>query len=139
MTRASLEGCPKGYPGHSDKDGDTVSTATSTTRTHAALRYTAMRLGVFAGCFGVVWLLAYVRVIPVTGATGVVFLLALAAVVSAPVSYVVLSRQRDAMSEQIVGKVEETRQRLADNRTQEDAADDAARAATTRTHRPVEG
>lgn len=105
-----------------------MSTATSSPKTRAALRYTALRLGVFLVCFGVVWLLGYLRVIPVAGATGVVFLLALAAVVSAPVSYVVLSRQRDAMSEQIVAKVESAKQRLAENRSQEDAADESARA-----------
>lgn len=106
-----------------------MSTATNTSKTHAALRYTAMRLGVFAVCFGVVWLLAIVRVIPVTGGLGALFLLALAAVVSAPISYVLLSKQRDAMSEQLVDKVVRTKRQLAENRSMEDSADDALRAA----------
>jgi mannitol-specific phosphotransferase system IIBC component len=100
-------------------------------KSHAALRYTSLRLAVFLACFLVVWLLALVRVIPVAGSLGVVFLLALAAVLSAPISYVVLSKQRDAMSEQIVSRVERTKRKLAENRSQEDAADEQARSSAS--------
>lgn len=126
------------------RDGETVSTANQgtsdadpTTR-HAALRYTVLRLGVFAGCFAVLWALAWFRVLPVGGSLGVVLLLALAAVVSAPVSYVLLSRQRDAMSQQIAVKVAQTRQRLAASKAQEDAAEDATAEAVAPVRRASE-
>ncbi|KRV50950.1 hypothetical protein AQ490_13165 [Wenjunlia vitaminophila] len=86
-----------------------------------------MRLGIFVLCFLVVWLLAYVEVIEVNGAEGTVLLIGVAALLSAPISYVVLSRQRDAMSEEIVDKVTQTKRRLAEDRTREDAAQDADR------------
>ncbi|GAB2619857.1 DUF4229 domain-containing protein [Streptomyces capparidis] len=100
--------------------------STVTPGKHAALRYTAMRVGIFALCFLVLWLLALVGVIGVEGATGVLLLLAIAGVLSAPISYVVLSRQRDAMSEEIVAKVAETKRKLAENRSMEDEAPAAA-------------
>jgi Protein of unknown function (DUF4229) len=106
----------------------TSTTGTTTTR-HATLRYTSLRLSIFAVCFLVLWLIAITGVVKVKGAEGVVLLFGAAALISAPISYVALSRQRDAMSAQLVRKVEDTRQRLAENRAQEDEADDAARAA----------
>ncbi|NEE06542.1 DUF4229 domain-containing protein, partial [Streptomyces sp. SID7499] len=42
-------------------------------------------------------------------------------VLSAPLSYVLLRRQRDEMSEQIVSTVDRTKARLDANRTREDA------------------
>jgi Protein of unknown function (DUF4229) len=108
------------------RDGTTVTTGTTHTR-HATLRYTSMRVSVFAACVLVLWLIAMTGVVKVRGTEGVVLLFGVAALISAPISYVVLNRQRDAMSAEIVGKVEQTRQRLAENRSQEDEADDAAR------------
>ncbi|NYI05816.1 DUF4229 domain-containing protein [Allostreptomyces psammosilenae] len=99
---------------------------------NAALRYTALRFAIFLGCFAVVWLLGYVGVLPVSGESGAVFLLLLALVISAPISYVVLSRQRDAMSAQISERVSRTRNRLAADAAGEDAADEAARRAAAR-------
>ncbi|MET9291566.1 DUF4229 domain-containing protein [Streptomyces sp. NPDC003077] len=88
---------------------------------HATLRYTAMRLGIFVVCLAVVWALAFFRIIPLgVGSSNAVWLLLLAVVISAPLSFVLLRKQRDAMSEQIVDKVERQKQRLAANRSQED-------------------
>lgn len=105
----------------------------SSRTSHATLRYTSMRAGIFLGCLLVVLLLGHFGVIPVSGSAGAVFLFLLAGLVSAPISYVLLSRQRDAMSEQIAGKVVGMRSRTADRiaaqNAEEDAADDAARAA----------
>ncbi|MFF2040097.1 DUF4229 domain-containing protein [Kitasatospora sp. NPDC058170] len=102
-------------------------------KSHATLRYTSMRVSIFLGCLLVALLLGHFKVIPVTGQAGVVFLFLLAAVVSAPLSYVLLSRQRDDMSAQISGKVtgirNRTAERIAAQNAEEDAADDAARAA----------
>ncbi|MGW1377691.1 DUF4229 domain-containing protein [Streptomyces sp. NPDC002446] len=87
----------------------------------ATLRYTALRIGLFAACFAVVWALCYFHVIPLAvGASNTVWMLLLAIVISAPLSFVLLRRQRDAMSEQIVAKVDRQRERLAANASQED-------------------
>ncbi|MFI9049545.1 DUF4229 domain-containing protein [Streptomyces sp. NPDC053427] len=87
----------------------------------ATLRYTALRIGLFVASFAVVWVLAYFRIIPLgVGSSNFVWLLLLAIVISAPLSFVLLRKQRDAMSEQIVSKVDRQRERLAANRSQED-------------------
>lgn len=89
---------------------------------HATLRYTALRIGLFVASFAFVWVLAYFRVIPVgLGSSNFVWLLLLAVVISAPLSFVLLRKQRDAMSEQIVEKVEHQKERLAANRSMEDS------------------
>ena len=93
------------------------------------LRYTLMRLGVFAGCFVVVWGLVYTGIVPRgLGASNGLWVLLLALVVSAPVSFVVLRKERDRASEQIVERVDRAKANLEANRRQEDGADDAARA-----------
>ncbi|MFF1903881.1 DUF4229 domain-containing protein [Kitasatospora sp. NPDC058218] len=101
-------------------------------KSHATLRYTSMRVSIFLGCLLVALLLGHFQVIPVKGQTGAIFLFLVAAVVSAPLSYVLLSRQRDEMSAQISGKVDgvrsRTAERIASQNAEEDAADDAARA-----------
>jgi hypothetical protein len=109
---------------------------------HATLRYTSMRVTIFLACFLVCWLLALVHIIPVAGASGAVFLLLIAAVVSAPISYVVLNKQRNAMSQQITTGVQRVRkkrdsrpgkvtmaQRIAAQNAAEDEVDEAGRAA----------
>ncbi|MFG2139244.1 DUF4229 domain-containing protein [Streptomyces sp. NPDC048650] len=89
----------------------------------ATLRYTALRIGLFIASFAVVWVLAYFRIIPLgVGSSNLIWLLLLAIVISAPLSFVLLRKQRDAMSEQIVAKVDRQRDRLAANRSQEDGA-----------------
>lgn len=102
------------------------------TKSHATLRYTSLRASIFLACLLVATLLGHFGIIPVAGPAGMVFLVLLAGLVSAPISYVVLSKQRDEMSEQIVGKVAglrtRTSQRIAAQNAEEDAADDAARA-----------
>ncbi|WP_327679966.1 DUF4229 domain-containing protein [Kitasatospora sp. NBC_00458] len=102
-------------------------------KSHATLRYTSMRVSIFLGCLLVALLLGHFQVIPVKGQSGMVFLFLLAAVVSAPLSYVLLHRQRDEMSAEISGRVDgirsRTSQRIAAQNAEEDAADDAARSA----------
>ncbi|MEV2256796.1 DUF4229 domain-containing protein [Streptomyces sp. NPDC050147] len=93
------------------------------------LRYTLMRLGVFVGCFFAVWGLVYVGVLPKgLGDSNLLWVLLLALVISAPISFVVLRGERDRASIQVVERVERTKANLEANRTQEDLADDAARA-----------
>ncbi|MEV7541668.1 DUF4229 domain-containing protein [Streptomyces sp. NPDC089915] len=95
----------------------------------AAIRYTAMRLVIFVGCLVLVALLVHFGVVPKgLGAANPAWVVLLALVLSAPLSFVLLRKQRDAMSEQISGRVADAKQKLAANRSQEDEADDAARA-----------
>lgn len=90
-------------------------------KSHATLRYTAMRAGVFAGCFVVVAVLAYAGIIPEgIGKSNPLWVVLLALVVSAPVSFVLLRRQREAMSEQLVDGMGRAKERLAANQSQED-------------------
>ncbi|MGW5737486.1 MULTISPECIES: DUF4229 domain-containing protein [Streptomyces] len=93
------------------------------------LRYTLMRLGVFVGCFFAVWGLVYAGILPKgLGDSNLLWVLLLALVISAPISFVVLRKERDRASIQVVERVERTKANLEANRTQEDLADDAARA-----------
>lgn len=52
----------------------------------------------------------------------------LSLVISAPISFVALRKERDRASVQIVEKVDRAKANLEANRNQEDVADDAARA-----------
>lgn len=92
------------------------------TKQHATLRYTLMRFGVFVGCFLVVFGLNQLRIVPAgVGKANPLWVLLLALVLSAPLSWVLLRKQRDAMSEQIVERVDRAKERLAANQAQEDA------------------
>ncbi|GAA2076587.1 DUF4229 domain-containing protein [Streptomyces albiaxialis] len=94
----------------------------SSSKSHATLRYTTMRLGVFVGCLVVVGLLAQFGVVPSgIGKSNPLWVVLLALVISAPLSYVLLRKQRQAMSEQIVDGVDRAKDRLAANRSQEDS------------------
>lgn len=96
---------------------------------HATIRYTALRLGLFAVCFLAAWGLTYLGLVPAgLGDSNILWVLLLGLVLSAPLSWVLLRKQRDAMSEQVVERVGRAKERLAANRDQEDGADDAARA-----------
>ncbi|QES49556.1 DUF4229 domain-containing protein [Streptomyces venezuelae] len=100
-----------------------------TGKSNAAIRYTAMRLGIFAGCLLVVFTLVRLRWVPAgLGDANLAWVVLLALVLSAPLSFVLLRKQREDMGVQIAGRVAGAKERLAANRTQEDAADDAARA-----------
>ncbi|MGV9880500.1 DUF4229 domain-containing protein [Streptomyces sp. NPDC003006] len=93
------------------------------------LRYTLMRLGIFVGCFLVVWGLVYSGMLPRgLGDSNMLWVLLLALVISAPISFVVLRKERDRASEDVVARVDRAKANLEANRTQEDSADDMARA-----------
>jgi hypothetical protein len=93
------------------------------------LRYTLMRLGIFVGCLVVVWGLVHSGVFPRgLGESNGMWIVLLALLVSAPISFVVLRKERDRASEQIVSKVDRVKANIEANRSQEDGADDAARA-----------
>ncbi|MFI8828371.1 DUF4229 domain-containing protein [Streptomyces sp. NPDC053431] len=87
------------------------------------LRYTLMRLGIFAGSFLALWGLVWLGVLPRgLGDSNLLWVLLLAVVVSAPLSFVLLRKERDAMSAGIVAKVDRAKVRLEANRSAEDAA-----------------
>ena len=96
------------------------------------LRYTLMRLGIFVGCFVVVWALVYSGVAPRgLGASNGMWMLMLSLVVSAPISFVALRKERDRASVQIAPRldrsIDRVKSNLAANRSQEDEVDDEAR------------
>lgn len=91
-------------------------------KSHATLRYTAMRAGIFVGCLVLVAVLAYVGVIPEgIGKSNPLWVVLLALLISAPLSFVLLRKQRDAMSAQLVDGVDRAKERLAANQGQEDS------------------
>lgn len=90
---------------------------------HATLRYTALRFGIFLGCVVLVAVLAYVGVLPEgIGKSNPLWILLLALVLSAPLSYVLLRKQRDEMALQIASGVDRAKEKLAANRNMEDGA-----------------
>lgn len=93
------------------------------------LRYTLMRLGIFAGCLVVVWGLVYSGLAPRgLGSSNGLWVVLLALLLSAPISFVVLRKERDRASVQIVQRVDRMKANLEANRSQEDVADDTSRA-----------
>ncbi|MFI0967397.1 DUF4229 domain-containing protein [Streptomyces sp. NPDC021080] len=99
------------------------------------LRYTLMRLGIFVGCLVVVWGLVYSGIAPRgLGDSNYMWVVLLAMVISAPISFVVLRGARDRASEEVVARVDRARANLDRNRSQEDAAvDEAAQGAANQT------
>ncbi len=93
------------------------------------LRYTLMRLGILVACLLVVWGLVYSGIAPrgLGGSNGM-WIILLSLVISAPISFVVLRKERDRASIQIVERVDRVKANLDANRSQEDeAVDEAAR------------
>ncbi|MFD3442052.1 MULTISPECIES: DUF4229 domain-containing protein [unclassified Streptomyces] len=92
-------------------------------KSSAAIRYTTLRLAIFIGCFLAVGGLVQIGALPKgLGDSNFVWVVLLALLISAPLSFVLLRKQRDAMSEQIVTKVDHAKARLDANRSQEDGA-----------------
>ncbi|MEG3628923.1 DUF4229 domain-containing protein [Streptomyces poriticola] len=92
------------------------------------LRYTLKRLGIFVGCLVVVWGLVYVGVFPRgLGDSNGMWIILLSLLLSAPISFVVLRKERDRASVQVVQRVDRMKADLEANRSQEDSVDEAAR------------
>ena len=82
-----------------------------------------MRIGIFIGCLVFVAGLDHFGVLPRgRGDSNVIWVLLLALVISAPLSLILLRKQRDEMSKQLVNKVDGARAQLEANRSQEDGA-----------------
>jgi len=94
------------------------------------LRYSLLRLGLFAGSFAVIWGLVYIHVLPAgLGDSNLFWVMLLALVISGPLSYVLLRGAREAASVQVSQRVERAKRNFDATASHEDAADDAARAA----------
>ncbi|MEV8036630.1 DUF4229 domain-containing protein [Streptomyces sp. NPDC086182] len=98
-------------------------------------RYTLMRLGIFVGCLVVVWGLVYSGIAPRGfGDSNYMWVVLLALVISAPISFVVLRGERDRASAQVVARVDRAKANLERNRSQEDAVlDETAQGAPNQT------
>jgi hypothetical protein len=93
------------------------------------LRYTLMRLGVFVGCLAAVWGLVYLGVFPRgLGDSNGMWIVLLSLVLSAPLSFVLLRKERDRASETVVRRVDRMKAGLESSRSQEDEAADSAHA-----------
>ncbi|MEI7029490.1 DUF4229 domain-containing protein [Streptomyces pratensis] len=94
----------------------------SAAKPNAMIRYTALRLLIFVGCFFVAGVAVHFGLLPSgLGGSNIVWVVLLGLLLSAPLSYVALRRQRDEMSAQIISTVDRTKARLDANRTREDA------------------
>ncbi|MFD8909941.1 DUF4229 domain-containing protein [Streptomyces sp. NPDC059575] len=92
------------------------------------LRYTLMRLGVFAGCLVVAWGAVYSGLFPRGfGDSNFFWVVLVALVLSAPISWIVLRKERERASVHIVGRVDRMKANLDANRNQEDAVDESVR------------
>ncbi|GGY04601.1 DUF4229 domain-containing protein [Streptomyces djakartensis] len=90
------------------------------------LRYTLMRLGIFVGCLVVVWGAVYSGLAPRgLGDSNGLWIVLLALLLSAPISFVVLRAERDRASEQIVRRVDRFKAGMEVSRSQEDVEDTA--------------
>ncbi|WP_411084066.1 DUF4229 domain-containing protein [Streptomyces sp. cmx-18-6] len=86
------------------------------------IRYTALRLLIFVGCFFVAGVAVHFGLVPSgLGGSNIVWVMLLGLVLSAPLSFVLLRKQRDEMSVQLAPTVDRAKARLDANRTREDA------------------
>ncbi|WP_307865291.1 DUF4229 domain-containing protein [Streptomyces montanisoli] len=88
-------------------------------------RYTMARIAIFLGCMVVIAALVRVGLLPRgIGGSNPIWVVLLALVVSAPISFVVLRKQRDEMSFKLSGRLDRTRAKVGAkieaNRAQED-------------------
>ena len=83
------------------------------------LRYTLMRLGIFVGCLVVVWGLVYAGLFPRgLGSSNGMWIVLLSLLISAPISFVVLRKERDRASVQVAQRVDRMKANLDANRSQ---------------------
>jgi len=87
---------------------------------HAALRYTTLRLGLFLAALAVVWVIAKIADMDLNSPTSKLSLLAVAIFLSSAVSFIVLSKQRDAMSAGLVARSQRLSQKIDDAASFED-------------------
>lgn len=87
---------------------------------HAVLRYTTLRLALFLVALLLVWGVAVVFNMDLTSPLSKLTLLAVALLLSSAASFIVLSKQRDAMSAGIVARTERLSKKFDDAASFED-------------------
>ena len=91
---------------------------------HAAMRYTTLRLVLFLVALLLVWGVAVVFDMDLSSQLSKLTLLAVALLLSSAASFIVLSKQRDAMSAGIVARSERLSKRFDDAAAFEDDEDE---------------
>jgi hypothetical protein len=91
---------------------------------HAAMRYTTLRLTLFLGALVLVWGVAKIFSMDLSSQLSKLSLLAVALLLSSAVSFVVLSKQRDAMSAGLVARSERLSKRISSAASFEDDEED---------------
>jgi hypothetical protein len=91
---------------------------------HAVMRYTTLRLALFLVALLLVWGVAAVFDMDLSSQLSKLTLLAVALLLSSAASFVVLSKQRDAMSAGIVARTERLSKRFDDAASLEDDEDE---------------
>jgi hypothetical protein len=87
---------------------------------HATLRYTTLRLALFLVALLLVWGVAVVANMDLSSQLSKLTLLAVALLLSSAVSFIVLSKQRDAMSAGIVARTQRLSRKFDDAASFED-------------------
>lgn len=87
-------------------DSDTAATTQGLETRHAALRYTTLRLALFLAALLFVWGVAVVFNMDLSSQLSKLTLLAVALLLSSAVSFIALSKYRDAMSAGIVARTQ---------------------------------
>jgi len=105
-------------------DSAAVPDASTFQTRHAAMRYTTLRLALFLCALVLVWGVAKIFDMDLSSQLSKLSLLAVALLLSSAVSFVVLSKQRDAMSAGLVARSERLSKRLNNAATFEDDDED---------------
>ena len=90
------------------------------TRIHPTLRYSTLRIAIFVVVAAVLRGLVALGALPFGGKSGALYILAFAILISSIISYFVLSRQRDAMSEVLVDRAERVKRKFEHDAAMED-------------------
>jgi uncharacterized membrane protein len=90
-------------------------------KSHPALRYTLLRLGLFAVVLAVVWGIFYALDFGGNGAG--ILAVGVALAISGLISYFTLNGERDAMSAALVERVERAKTKIAEENDAEDATE----------------
>ncbi|HEU5356960.1 MAG TPA: DUF4229 domain-containing protein [Actinocrinis sp.] len=100
---------------------DTTSAHTSGFETrHAVMRYTTLRLGLFLVALVLVWAVALIFHMDLSSQLSKLTLLAVALLLSSAASFIVLTKQRDAMSAGIVARTQRLSRKFDDAASFED-------------------
>lgn len=101
-----------------------VSPAPAFETRHAVLRYTTLRLALFLGALVLVWAVALIFHMDLGSQLSKLTLLAVALLLSSAASFIVLSKQRDAMSAGIVARTQRLSKKFDDAASFEDEDED---------------